>query len=108
MVACDPADSGHGWRERPAVLFEIVSEDTRRTDEREKRMAYRQLETLQAYVRLEQSRPELVVESRANDGWRTERFTGLDALVQLAEPALTLRLAEVYERLKFPAAGAAS
>ena len=21
MVACDPTDSGHGWRERPSVLF---------------------------------------------------------------------------------------
>src|SRR5436190_8318545 len=23
MIACDPEDAGHGWRERPAVLFEI-------------------------------------------------------------------------------------
>lgn len=28
MVACDPADSGHGWRERSSVLLEIVSEET--------------------------------------------------------------------------------
>ena len=48
MVACDPTDSGHGWRERPAALFEIISEETRRVDEREKRVPYLQLPSLQA------------------------------------------------------------
>ncbi len=39
MIACDPSDTGHAWRERPAALFEILSETTRATDEREKRPA---------------------------------------------------------------------
>jgi Uma2 family endonuclease len=101
MVACDPSDSGHGWRERPAVLFEIMSEDTRRLDERERRFAYLQIPGLQAYVRIEQSSPQLVVERRASGTWQSEKLTGLDAILLLPEIASRLPLAELYERLHF-------
>jgi Uma2 family endonuclease len=103
MVACDPTDAGHGWRERPAALFEIVSEETRRVDEREKRVPYLQLPSLLAYVRLEQARPEVVVETRTPDGWKLERLRGLDAVVRLPELEIELPLAELYERINFPA-----
>jgi Uma2 family endonuclease len=101
MIACDPSDSGHGWRARPAVLFEILSEETRRLEEREKRFAYLQIPSLEAYIRIEQSSPELIVERRTPAGWKSEKFTGLDGAPEL--PGLTLRLplAEVYERMRF-------
>ena len=102
MVACDPTDSGNGWRERPAALFEIISEDTRRVDEREKRFPYLQIPTLQAYVRIEQSKPEVVVDLRTSEGWKTERVSGLDAVVRLPELGIGLPLAELFERVKFP------
>ncbi len=102
MIACDPTDSGHGWRERPAALFEIISEDTRRVDEREKRIPYLQLPSLQAYVRIEQTRPEVVVDRRMPDGWKSERVSGLDAVVRLPELGLELPLMELFERVTFP------
>ena len=101
MIACDPTDGGHGWRERPAALFEIISEDTRRVDEREKRIPYLQLPSLLAYVRIEQDRPEVVVDRRTPDGWKSERVSGLDAVVRLPELVLELPLAELFERVKF-------
>ena len=104
MVACDPTDSGHGWRERPAALFEIISEETRRVDEREKRVPYLQLPSLQAYVRIEQARPEVVVDRRTPEGWKSERVSGLEAVVRLPELGIELPLAELFERVKFPAA----
>jgi Uma2 family endonuclease len=100
MVACDSADSGHGWRERPAVLFEILSEETRRLDEREKRFAYLQIPALQAYVRIEQASPEAVVERRVAGSWKSERFTGFEAVLALPEAGIHLPLAELYERLR--------
>ena len=103
MVACDPTDSGHGWRERPAALFEIISEDTRRVDEREKRVPYLQLPSLQAYVRIEQDRPEVVVDRRTPEGWKSERVSGLDAVVRLPELGIELPLAELFERVTFGA-----
>jgi Uma2 family endonuclease len=101
MVACDPSDSGHGWRERPAVLFEILSEETRRLDEREKRFAYLQIPSLQAYVRIEQAGPEAIMERRAAGVWTSEKFTSLEAVLSLPEIGVRLPLVELYERLRF-------
>lgn len=101
MVACDPSDSGRGWRERPAVLFEILSEETRRVDEREKRFAYLQIPTLQCNVRMEQARAEAIVERRAAGTWHGEKISGLDAVLHLPEIGVRLPLAELYERLRF-------
>ena len=105
MIACDPTDTGHGWRERPAVLFEIASESTRQIDEREKRSAYLQLSSLEAYVRIEQDRPEVVLEHRTLEGWRLERLVGLAATVRLPSIGIELPFAELYEGMVFlPAA----
>jgi Uma2 family endonuclease len=107
MAACDPADSGHGWRERPAALFEIISDETRRVDEIEKRLVYWRIPSLRAYVRLEQDRPAAIVDRRISDadpgGWRTESLEGLDAILRLPDLSLELPLDELYERVRFPA-----
>ena len=101
MVACHPTDVGHGWREQPSALFEIISESTRQIDEREKRSAYLQISSLEAYVRIEQNRPEAVVEFRTVEGWKRERITGLDGIIRLPSLEIELPLAELYERVIF-------
>lgn len=104
MIACDPTDAGHGWRERPTALFEILSESTRATDEREKRLAYLNLASLEAYVRIEQERAEVTIERRAPDGgWRAERFLGLGATLRLPGTLgmIELPLSDLYERVSF-------
>lgn len=103
MIACDSADSGHGWRERPSALFEIITEETRRIDEREKRLAYLQLATLEAYVRIEQDRAEVVVERRSPEGWRAERLSGSMRWYACRRWRSNCRWRELYERMKFPA-----
>ena len=40
LVTCDPTDNAKYFRERPTVVFEVLSPDTERTDTREKRYAY--------------------------------------------------------------------
>ncbi len=102
MVVCDPADSrDEGWRERPTALFEIISGSTRHIDTREKRLAYLQIGSLQAYVRIEQKRPEAIVERRTAEGWKLEQITGLDATVRLPFLEIELPLADLYERVEF-------
>lgn len=105
MIACDPTDSrGEGWRERPTALFEIISSSTRHVDTREKRLAYLQVGSLQAYVRIEQKRPETIVELRTPGGWKMEQITGLEGSIRLPTLEIELPLAELYERVKFPPA----
>ena len=102
MIACDPTDSpGQGWRERPTALFEIISGSTRHIDTREKRLAYLQLESLEAYVRIEQKRPGAVVERRTSEGWQVEQITRLEDVIKLPSLEIELPLAELYERMKF-------
>ncbi len=101
MIACDSTDGvGHGWRERPTVLFEIISEETRRIDQREKRLAYLQIASLEAYIRIEQARAEVLAEVRAGAAWKTTRLSGPDAKLELTTLGIDLPLAELYERVR--------
>jgi Uma2 family endonuclease len=101
MISCDPTEAGRNWRERPTALFEIISEETRRIDEREKRLTYLQLPSLEACVRLEQARPEVVVELRSELGWMVQSVSGLQAVVLIPALGLELPFAELYDRLEF-------
>lgn len=96
-----PDGRRHGWGERPAALFEIISEETRRFDEREKRVVYLQLPSLQYYARIEQERGEVLLDRREGEGWRTEKFGGLEAVASLTGLGVELPLAELYERVRF-------
>ncbi len=100
MISCDPTDSGDGWKERPTVLFEILSPSTRRIDEREKRLAYSSVPGLEAYVRIEQDRASVTVDWRTEFGWKAEVASGLDAVVSLPGVGVELALADLYERLE--------
>jgi Uma2 family endonuclease len=106
MISCDPADAGRNWRERPAALFEIVSERTRRIDAREKRMAYLQLPSLEAYVRLEQIRAEVVVDLRSERGWTPQVLSGLSAVLKMPSLGIEAPLAGIYDGVEFAAAAA--
>lgn len=50
LVACDPTDNATYFRERPTVIFEVLSPDTERTDQRERRFAYSLVPSLKVYV----------------------------------------------------------
>ena len=102
MIACDPTDAGRRWRERPAALFEIISESTRRVDEREKLALYLQIPSLEAYVRIEQCRPEAIYNCLTPEGWKLEqRVSGSEGIIRLPSLEIELPLAELYERVEF-------
>jgi Uma2 family endonuclease len=101
MVACDPADNAPFFRERPAVVFEVLSPDTERTDEREKRFAYALIPSLKAYVIAAQHERRLTVLRRGRAGpWKTEIVEGRNAVLKLPEIKVQIPLARIYERTK--------
>ena len=98
MVVCDPTDSAKYFRERPTVLFEVISPDTERTDRREKAIAYRQIATVEAYVLVEQDRIAVTVLRRAEPGWQSETLEGPGAVLKLPNLGVELPLDRLYER----------
>ena len=80
-------------------------------DPREKRAAYLGLGSLEAYVRIEQARAEVIIERRAsNGGWQMDRYTGPAATVRLPGQLgmIELPLAELYEGVTLPPTDAAA
>ena len=98
MVVCDPTDQAKYFRERPAVLFEVISPDTERTDRREKAIAYRQIATIEAYVLVEQDRIAVTVLRRAEPGWQSETLEGPGAVLKLPSLGVEIPLERLYER----------
>lgn len=101
MVVCHPNPEKDAYQDHPAVVIEVLSQRTRRTDEGEKREAYCSIPSLKAYLMLEQDSPTVVAFLRGDQGFDRRVYEGLSAVVDLAELDLQLPLAEFYERVQF-------
>ncbi len=98
LVACAPKDDAKYYRERPAIIFEVISPDTERTDRREKAIAYRQISTVKVYVLVEQDRMAVTLQRRATKGWSNETVEGPNALLKLPEISVEIPLKRIYQR----------
>lgn len=98
LVVCDPTDNAKYHRERPSIIFEVISPDTERTDRREKALAYRLIPALEAYVLVEQDRCAVTVLRRLEPGWQSETLEGPDALLKLSTIGVEIPLERIYER----------
>lgn len=81
--------------------MEVLSRDTRRIDEGEKKDAYLSIPSLSVYLLVEQELPAVVVHRRTEQGFVREVHTGLDALIPLPEIDAELPLSEVYDGVEF-------
>ena len=99
MIVCNRAGMGASWSEKPTVIFEILSDSTRRIDEREKWLAYLSIPGLAAYVLIEQNSHRVLIERRVEAGWNREVVEGPDAVVRLAAVDVEFPLTELYERV---------
>lgn len=99
MVVCDRsglAPQRH-WTDKPAVIFEVISESTRRVDEGEKALLYWKIPSLVSYVLVEQDKVQATV--RRRDGGGGEVLSGRETPLRLPELNLEIPLGEFYERL---------
>lgn len=98
MVVCDRtglAPQRH-WTDKPAVIFEVLSESTRRVDEGEKALMYWKIPDLVSYVLVEQDKVQVTLRRRDGGG---EVLSGRETLLRLPELEIEIPLAEFYERL---------
>lgn len=88
--------------QNPAVIFEILSPSTEQFDRGRKFDLYQTLASLEEYVLISQEAVAVERFSRQKEGgWLSERFSGMDAVVQLASLDWELPLCELYEDVVF-------
>ncbi|HEX3313815.1 MAG TPA: Uma2 family endonuclease, partial [Gemmataceae bacterium] len=63
-VICDENPPDDSFQDKPAVVLEVLSESTRRLDEREKKDAYLSIPSLFVYLLVEQEAAAVVVHRR--------------------------------------------
>jgi Uma2 family endonuclease len=97
QVVCRQNPGSDHFQDDPAVIVEVVSSSTRRTDEQEKRAAYFHLPSLRVYVLIEQESVAATVWRRGDSGFVREDYEGRPATIPLAEIGAQLALADVYE-----------
>ena len=100
-VVCDSNSSSETFQEAPVLLVEVVSEQSRRIDDGEKREAYFSIPSLKVYLLIEQETPAVKVFRRTSTGFAFEIVSGLDAVIDLKDLGCQLSLAAIYERVRF-------
>ena len=108
LVACGELKHHYNFRDvllNPIVIIEVLSPNTEVFDRGEKWHRYQQwLPSLNDYVLVSQSKPQIEsFEHQPNEAWLFRRATGLEAGLPLNSIGCTLRLADVYNRVEFPA-----
>jgi len=89
------------FQDELAVIFEVLSRQTRRIDEEEKKDAYLTIPSLAVYVLIEQDAAAIVAFRRTESGFVREVHEGLNIVLTLAEIGIDLPLAEIYETVEF-------
>ncbi len=103
MVVCRPSNDQLSYQEAPVVIVEVLSRSTRRLDEGEKREAYFQLPSLQAYVLVDQECQRLTIWRRGDQGFQAEVQDGADASLDLPELGFSISFTEIYEGVELGA-----
>lgn len=101
VVGCSSRERDPYVREEPAVIFEVLSATTERTDRSEKATAYLRIPSLQAYVIVAQDRPSVIVRFRAGVNWKIAEFTRMDERIELPGIQFELTLEQIYERVSW-------
>lgn len=88
----------------PLVIFEVLSPSTAASDRGEKFAMYREVESLQEYVLVEQHTMRVEHYARQEGGkWLLTDYQGADAVVSLHAIGAVLSLRDVYRRVDFAA-----
>lgn len=102
LVECGTYKGDSLYTDAPLLVFEVLSKSTASTDRREKLFAYKRIESLRAYVIVQQSRRRVTIylrdERDTNDWTRLELSQSQGTLLQIcAGTAVQISLDEIYE-----------
>ena len=90
----------------PSVIVEVLSPLTESYDRGEKFAHYRRLDSLQEYVLVAQAIRRIEHFRREGEHWVLTEISDPDGELTFSSLGCVLRLADIYDRVDFPAAGA--
>ena len=96
MIICVPVPGDALFTDSPSVILEVLSPNTRRTDEVQKFRDYITIPTLGTYILAETDSPLLTLHRRDGTGFRRETLAGPDAILDLPEAGISVPLSELY------------
>ena len=100
LVSCTPSDPNAIIADNPVVVFEVVSEDTARTDRIVKLREYQATPTIQRHVILEQKSIGVSVFTRRDSDWIATALTEGDTL-QMPAIDVEVPIDEFYADLNY-------
>lgn len=87
----------------PTVIFEVLSPSTESYDRGEKFLRYtNNIASLEDYVLIAQNSPHIEHFSK-DSGWKKFEIDGVDSILKLDSVECEISLAELYDRIEFPA-----
>jgi Uma2 family endonuclease len=104
VVVCNPPefeDAEVDTLLNPTLIIEVLSESTEAKDRGEKLICYQTVESLNAYVLVNQAQPLIEIYRRQENGWLYSVVRGLESTLSLETIGCELRLADVYAGVAF-------
>lgn|SRR5690606_29796582 len=99
MVTCEPNDADYLIVSKPQVIVEVLSPSTRAIDLREKLFFYRQIDSLETYLIIEQEERRVYRHWRDDERiWWSETVPE-DATISIPGLAIELTYADIYRKI---------
>lgn len=106
-VSCGTLDDRSQQLADPRLVVEVLSPSTRGIDLVRKLEEYKSVPGLSYILLVEPDVPHALLWRRGAAGWELEEVQGLDGGFDLPDIEASLSMAELYDRLTFPAGGEA-
>lgn len=84
----------------PRLIVEVLSKSTASYDRGDKFHMYRQIESLEEYVLIEQEKPLVEIYQKKSDLWKITRVEGLENEIHLASLNVNIKLQDIYDDVK--------
>lgn len=97
LLSCDPTDDHIDYKQNPCLIIEILSPSTADIDRREKLHAYQGIPSLQEYILVEQTQPNIERHYRTSSGWQSTSIHALDNELTIDCLKTTIDMATIYE-----------
>ena len=96
VVRCGPRDRFTDFTTEPVLLAEVLSPSTQHYDQTAKWNFYQRLPSLQSFLMVEQTHVSVHLYRRNGTVWTYSSHVSLDDVIELDDPACSLRLADLY------------